>query len=130
MQGVLGFLSQVYNTLTSMDKVLRWFFGLTVTPWVSGGVVTSVCYAFFFGLMRRAFDKLGAVILALSGFIDASGNVNANLLDKVNYFFPVDVFATCVMIYISVWVGVQVFRFIRTAFVLASHAVEKVPFIQ
>lgn len=128
--GVLGFLSNIYNTFLRVDSVLSWFGGLTVTPWIGGGMITSLCYMFFFGLLKTAFSKLSAVSQAMSGFSDATSTVDVGLLSRVNYFIPVDVFATCVAIYLSVWVGVQVFRYLRMAFVLASHVAEKVPILQ
>jgi len=95
--------------------------------WISSVAVSVVIYTFFYNMFKSVLTVLGDDLTASGGLLSGASleSVDGSILSQANYFFPLDLFASLVIMYVSIWSGVIVFRFATRIFNMSSVVAEK-----
>lgn len=123
-------LSVAGNALNYVKKWLGWFGSLPYFgSWLTAFVSTAFFLVFQY-VLDKCMELLTAAKVSMQSLDSAVANVDPSFLERVNYVFPLDTLATCVLIYLSAWAGVTVLRYWLRFSTLASEVVEKIPVVQ
>lgn len=91
---------------------------------IFSGAVSVCVFGFFVTLLTNLLGKLVSIDNNVTVF-NAFSFGNHALLDNVNYFFPLDFAFSVIGIYLSVYIGVLVFRWSTRIFRLFGLVAEK-----
>ena len=109
--------------------IVSWLATAKGLKWLASVAISIVVYIGFYNLCSSIFNRfstsLESATATISGVTLASAD--GGILAQVNYFFPLDLFATLVIAYASIWSGVFVFRCVTRAFNMLSNVAEKRP---
>lgn len=128
--GIREDLSSLRNLFGDVKSWLGWFSSHPIFRWATGGVSGIVTYFGLYWIVNKVLFFLGQLQLPVQTLQTGIESTNASLLSRANYFFPLDTCATAVLLYSSIWTTCLVVKFWLKAFKIASHVVEKVPFLQ
>lgn len=80
---------------------------------LSGVSVSCLTGAGFFALLYKGVNSLITAMQSVnSSLSNASAGVgSSSILSKVNFYFPIDVLCTIVLLLISIWVACSTFKF-------------------
>jgi hypothetical protein len=77
--------------------------------------------------MDKALDALDSIGAEVDSLASMGSGADGGILSQVNYVFPVNELAACMVVYLSVWVAVQSFKLWMKLMAGAASAVEKIP---
>jgi len=107
---VLGLLKRILGALSGLPKVLAHGFGVVYGP--AAGLIALG----FYTLAYNAVDSLleANITLQSSWQTAFNGQVTSasitDILEKANYYFPIDTMGSLCIVYMSLWTGVYAYR--------------------
>lgn len=109
-------IAGVYNAVVSVRSVglqlLKTGESILSKIGLSGVSVSCLTSAGFFTLLYSGVGKLMSALQAIdSGLSSSASGSSGGVVAVANYYLPVDVIAICILLYISVWMGVSTFKF-------------------
>ncbi len=122
-------LSEVANSVKVIKEWFQWLAGLTWLKPIFSGTGLGIALGVVQPLVAHLLDAMQGVKTEVTGVSHSFGTVDAPLLQNVNYFLPIDSFASCVVLYIGVYCAVQMARLWAKIFSVSGQVAEKVPFI-
>ncbi len=123
---IVRLLAMCANGLRYLKGAAGWAVGLNGFGGIAACAVSMAFFGVMVALIGKMLDTLGGVKTSASALLSGMGSADSSFLGKVNYFLPLDTLATVFILYTSVWVAVQTFKFWVKWTGVASAAMEKV----
>lgn len=125
-----GLFSSVRNDVEALRKGVEWVASSRLFRFIVSFTAGSTVYLCIQAILTGILGFLDDVTSALNGLNAAASAIDSSWLDRVNYFFPLDTFATVVLLYVSIWSAVEIFKSISWVYDKLGQLVEKIPVVQ